>query len=84
MAHVVLVVEVEASDVEVDAWPTIGGATTGANYFTQNTTTGIVITNLPTKSAVSVSVDVNDVGEHLPLVYVCAHLPEGRLNTTPI
>jgi hypothetical protein len=32
--------------------------------------TGISIENLPAKSAVSVSVDVNDGGEHLPLVYV--------------
>jgi hypothetical protein len=38
-----------------------------------NTTTeltGISIENLPAKSAVSVSVDANDAGEHLPLVYV--------------
>ena len=46
--------------------------------------TGISIENLPAKSAVSVSVDANDAGEHLPLAGVCAHLPEGRLNTTPI
>jgi hypothetical protein len=32
--------------------------------------TGISVENLPTKSAVSVSVDSNDAGEHLPLVYV--------------
>jgi hypothetical protein len=32
--------------------------------------TGIAIENLPAKSAVSVSVDANDAGEHLPLVYV--------------
>jgi hypothetical protein len=32
--------------------------------------TGISIENLPAKSAVSVSVDANDAGEHLPLVYV--------------
>jgi hypothetical protein len=32
--------------------------------------TGISIENLPAKSAVSASVDANDAGEHLPLVYV--------------
>jgi hypothetical protein len=32
--------------------------------------TGIAIENLPAKSAVSVSIDANDAGEHLPLVYV--------------
>jgi hypothetical protein len=32
--------------------------------------TGITVRNLPAKSAVSVSVDANDAGEHLPLVYV--------------
>jgi hypothetical protein len=32
--------------------------------------TGIAVENLPAKSAVSVSVDANDAGEHLPLVYV--------------
>jgi hypothetical protein len=37
---------------------------------TENATTGISIENLPAKSAVSVSVDANDAGEYLPLVYV--------------
>jgi hypothetical protein len=32
--------------------------------------TGIIVENLPAKSAVSVSVDANDAGEYLPLVYV--------------
>jgi hypothetical protein len=32
--------------------------------------TGISVTNLPAKSTVSVSIDANDAGEHLPLVYV--------------
>jgi hypothetical protein len=32
--------------------------------------TGISIENLPARSAVSVSIDINDAGEHLPLVYV--------------
>jgi hypothetical protein len=39
-------------------------------YTTQSAKTGISVTNLPAKSAVSVSIDANDVGEHLPLVYV--------------
>jgi hypothetical protein len=32
--------------------------------------TGISVENLPAKSAVSVVIDANDAGEHLPLVYV--------------
>jgi hypothetical protein len=37
---------------------------------TDTNKTGISIENLPAKSAVSISVDANDAGEHLPLVYV--------------
>jgi hypothetical protein len=39
--------------------------------------TGIVIDNLPAKSSIKVSIDVNDAGEHHPLVYVllCQKLP---------
>jgi hypothetical protein len=37
---------------------------------TLNSKTGISLENLPAKSAVSISVDANDAGEHLPLVYV--------------
>jgi hypothetical protein len=40
------------------------------NDPTEIAKTGISIENLPAKSAVSVSVDANDAGEHLPLVYV--------------
>jgi hypothetical protein len=43
--------------------PAVGFATT-------TNKTGISVENLPTKSAVSVSIDANDAGEHLPLVYV--------------
>ena len=32
--------------------------------------TGITVDNLPAKSAIDVSIDVNDAGEHYPLVYV--------------
>jgi hypothetical protein len=32
--------------------------------------TGISIENLRTKSSIEVSIDANDAGEHLPLVYV--------------
>jgi hypothetical protein len=39
-------------------------------WETNTSKTGISIENLPTKSAVSISVDANDAGEHLPLVYV--------------
>jgi hypothetical protein len=39
-------------------------------WNTNTSKTGISIENLPAKSAVSVSVDANDAGEHLPLVYV--------------
>jgi hypothetical protein len=42
----------------------------GNKQMTDNSTTGIAIENLPAQSAVSVSVDANDAGEHLPLVYV--------------
>jgi hypothetical protein len=42
-----------------------------SNLETSTNKTGISIENLPAKSAVSVSVDANDAGEHLPLlVYV--------------
>jgi hypothetical protein len=37
---------------------------------TETNKTGIIIANLPAKSAVSVSIDASDAGEHLPLVYV--------------
>jgi hypothetical protein len=37
---------------------------------TTSSKTGISVTNLPAKSTVSVSIDANDAGEHLPLVYV--------------
>ena len=39
--------------------------------------TGITVDNLPAKSAIDVSIDVNDAGEHYPLVYVllCQKLP---------
>jgi hypothetical protein len=37
---------------------------------TNTSKTGITVDNLPAKSAVSVSIDANDAGEHLPLVYV--------------
>jgi hypothetical protein len=58
-----------------------GGASSKGSYHatiagakgkipTENATTGISVENLPAKSAVSVSVDANDAGEHLPLVYV--------------
>jgi hypothetical protein len=46
-----------------------GGGPTGTDN-TNSAKTGIVITNLPAKSAVSISIDANDAGEHLPLVYV--------------
>jgi hypothetical protein len=46
------------------------GAGVKGKFPTQNATTGISIENLPAKSAVSVSIDANDAGEHLPLVYV--------------
>jgi hypothetical protein len=39
-------------------------------YMTAKAKTGISIENLPAKSVVSVSVDANDAGEHIPLVYV--------------
>jgi hypothetical protein len=41
-----------------------------AHTPTTTNKTGISIENLPAKSAVSVSVDANDAGEHLPVVYV--------------
>jgi hypothetical protein len=47
-----------------------GGHNSSAEYDTSYEKTGITIENLPAKSAVSVSVDANDAGEHLPLVYV--------------
>jgi hypothetical protein len=41
------------------------------NYDRSNTSkTGITVSNLPDKSAISVSIDANDAGEHIPLVYV--------------
>jgi hypothetical protein len=42
----------------------------GPSIKTNVSKTGISIENLPAKSAVSISVDANDAGEHLPLVYV--------------
>jgi hypothetical protein len=39
-------------------------------FSSETSKTGISVTNLPAKSAVSVSVGANDAGEHLPLVYV--------------
>jgi hypothetical protein len=40
------------------------------SVITSTNKTGISIKNLPAKSAVSVSVDADAAGEHLPLVYV--------------
>merc|ERR1711943_177292 len=39
--------------------------------------TGITVDTLPAKSAIEVSIDANDAGEHYPLVYVllCQKLP---------
>jgi hypothetical protein len=53
-------------------WGTENGAPANfaENVPTDKSKTGISIENLPAKSAVSVSVDANDAGEHLPLVYV--------------
>jgi hypothetical protein len=42
----------------------------GQEWISAEAKTGISIENLPAKSAVSISVDANDAGEHLPLVYV--------------
>jgi hypothetical protein len=52
--------------------PTDHDYTTTGNpkFLTAAAKTGISVENLPAKSAVSVSVDANDAGEHLPLVYV--------------
>jgi hypothetical protein len=52
--------------------PANGGNTSpsGPRLSAKTSKTGISIENLPTKSAVSVSVDANDAGENLPLVYV--------------
>jgi hypothetical protein len=43
---------------------------TKPEFQTDAAKTGISVTNLPAKSAVSVSIDASDAGEHLPLVYV--------------
>ena len=48
------------------------------NQYTSTTNkTGITVDNLPAKSAIEVSIDANDAGEHYPLVYVllCQKLP---------
>jgi hypothetical protein len=44
---------------------------------TDSAFTGITVTNAPAKSKLEVSVDLNDAGEHYPLVYVlvCQKLP---------
>jgi hypothetical protein len=46
-------------------------------YGTTHNKTGITVDNLHTKSAIEVSIDTNEVGEHNPLVYVliCQKLP---------
>jgi hypothetical protein len=63
-----------ASDIEDHGSNTPGAVgPSGHNVGTIHThsaKTGISIENLPAKSAVSVSIDANDAGEHLPLVYV--------------
>jgi hypothetical protein len=48
----------------------VGGGSGGDHIPTNTSKTGISIENLPAKSAVSVSIDANDAGEHLPLIYV--------------
>jgi hypothetical protein len=58
--------------------PDVGGGPSGASalreglgsYLSSTNKTGISIENIPAKSAVSVSIDADDAGEHLPLVYV--------------
>jgi hypothetical protein len=57
---------------------------TGNPSATSTAKTGISIENLPAKSAVSTSVDANDAGEHLPLVYVLICQKAAWGNTTPI
>ena len=44
---------------------------------TESSFTGITVTNALAKSKLEVSVDLNDAGEHYPLVYVlvCQKLP---------
>jgi hypothetical protein len=51
--------------------PPAGGASTAEEYNpqTKSAKTRISVENLPSKSEVSVSVDTNDAGEYLPLVY---------------
>ena len=47
------------------------------DYSTESAFTGITVTNALAKSKLEVSVDLNDAGEHYPLVYVlvCQKLP---------
>ena len=49
----------------------------GGTYPTESAFTGITVTNALAKSKLEVSVDLNDAGEHYPLVYVlvCQKLP---------
>jgi hypothetical protein len=58
------------SGSEFRGWDVEGTGTlfTATGLTTTTSKTGISIENLPTKSAVSVSID--DTGEHIPLVYV--------------
>jgi hypothetical protein len=77
--HVQLVNDPGHAHSIVEYWPKgTSGAMLGKVHFantpeTKNTSlskTGISIESLPAKSAVSVSVDANEAGEHYPLVYV--------------
>jgi hypothetical protein len=51
------------------AWGGYKGSKT-VNFVGSLNKTGISVENLPAQSGVSISIDANDAGEHLPMVYV--------------
>jgi hypothetical protein len=61
----------------IQGWPAHSMLQSASFADTTTNKTGITIDNLPAKSAIEVSIDANDAGEHYPLVYVliCQKLP---------